>query len=123
MEDVNITVCPLHGEMDKKITTVLTNQLTYMQRQADTSAVVDRIEHKVDNGLTSAVVETKEQVQALHDKITVLEDFGWFREWVTDLRNNVFKYLLKWAFVGGAISIGYVVLMIYGQKFMVRFMG
>ena len=116
-------VCDLHDGMDKKITTMLANQIKYMEKQATICGTVNRIEGKVENGLSSTVQETQEQVKALHEKIAVLEDFQWFREWITDLRNNVFKYLVKWAFVGGVISIGYVVLMIYGQKFIAKVIG
>ena len=116
-------VCDLHAGMDEKLTALLANQVTYMTRQIESCAAIQRIEGKVENGLTSTVQETATQVKTLHEKIAILEDFEWFREWITDMRNNIFKYLLKWAFIGGVLSIVYVMLMIYGQKFITRFIG
>ena len=41
-----------------------------------------------------------------HEKRLIkLEGFAWFREWVSDLRNNLFKYVVLLAITGGIIYV------------------
>ena len=108
--------CPLHKGFEDKLDIVIGHQLDYMSKQSDISTDIQYIKDTVDNGLKSKVGETAEQVQALHDQIAILEDFAWFREWVTDLRNNFFKNLCKWAILGGLCALAYIVLMAAGYK-------
>ena len=36
--------------------------------------------------------------------MAALDDFQWFREFVNDLRNKMFKTLIKYALIGGILA-------------------
>ena len=74
----------------------------------------------VENGLKSKVIETVETTKALDIKIDnisnrliPIENFSWFREWVTNVRNNLFKKSLSLAMIGG----GFYIIIHFGNKF------
>ena len=74
----------------------------------------------VENGLKSKVIETVETTKALDIKIDnisnrliPIENFSWFREWVTNIRNNLFKKSLSLAMIGG----GLYAIIHFGNKF------
>jgi hypothetical protein len=108
--------CPLHGRLEDRITTIIDHQLEYMGKQVKMIADVQSIKDTVENGLKSSVKQTAADVKAMHEKIIILEDFGWFRIWITKMRDNLFKIVLKYACLGGLIVIGYYILIVYGEK-------
>jgi hypothetical protein len=66
-----------------------------------------RLESIVTNGLSHNVIEIREKIEAvcsnLGDRVALLERFSWFRDWVTSLRDDLFKNTLKAVFLGGCI--------------------
>lgn len=108
--------CPLHAGLDDKITTIMDHQLIYMGKQVTLIADVQSIKSTVENGLKDSVKKTAEEVEAMHKKIVALEDFAWFKDWVTKMRDNLFKIVLKYACIGGLIIIGYYILIIGMRK-------
>ena len=108
--------CPLHAGLDDKITTIMDHQLIYMGKQVTLIADVQSIKSTVENGLKDSVKKTAEEVEAMHKKIVALEDFAWFKDWVTKMRDNLFKIVLKYACIGGLIIIGYYILIICMRK-------
>lgn len=79
------------------------------ERQVEYIGKTEKLEGIVTNGLRSTVNEIKDKLEKFcdsHEKRMVkLEAFSWFREWVSDLRNNLFKYVVMMAIVGGVIYI------------------
>ena len=90
------TVCSLHGNMDRKLDEII-------QRQEQAVLTVTHIKAVVEDGLKSTVENLNSNVLKLVDRVAVIEDFSWFRVWVTDLRDNLFKNVLKIAALGGGI--------------------
>ena len=97
------TPCPLHPVMEEgqkriedKIDTILTNQSNY-------ALDIQHLKDTVDNGLKSSVSSMKETVNGISKQV---EAFTWFSEWINQLRNNLFKNVLKLA--GGTAIIWYI---------------
>ena len=74
----------------------------------------------VENGLKNKVIEAIEATKILDIKIDnisnrliPIENFSWFQEWMTDMRNNLFKKSLSLAMIGGGIYI----IVHFGNKF------
>ena len=79
------------------------------ERQVEYIGKTEKLEGIVTNGLRSTVNEIKDRLElfcANHEaRVVKLESFSWFRDWVSDLRNNLFKYVVLFAIVGGIIYI------------------
>ena len=105
-------VCPLHNNIEEKLDDIIERQIA----QAET---VIHIKSVVENGLKSAVVDLVKEVKRITERVNVIDEFAWFREWVTQLRNNLFKNSLKLAAVGGII---YFVIH-FGDKLLTRAIG
>lgn len=79
------------------------------ERQVIYIGKTEKLEGIVTNGLRSTVNEIKDRLElfcANHEaRVVKLESFSWFRDWVSDLRNNLFKYVVLFAIVGGIIYI------------------
>jgi len=79
------------------------------ERQVIYIGKTEKLEGIVTNGLRSTVNEIKDRLElfcANHEaRVVKLESFSWFRDWVSELRNNLFKYVILFAIVGGIIYI------------------
>ena len=96
----HMTVCGLHGIIDGKLDRIL-------QRQEDHIQDITRLQDTVENGLRSTVFETKACVESIERRVISLEsgvtDFSWFRTWITELRDNLFKNVLKLSMAAAVI--------------------
>lgn len=76
---------------------------TLMERQLESSMKVAKIEVLVQNGLSHNLEAIKNHLEAvctdLNGRIVNLESFEWFRSWVTKLRDDSFKTIVKIAFM------------------------
>lgn len=97
-------ICKLHPQMESKIDTILANQESYMGHQVDLVADVAEIKAIVNNGLKAKIAQTTDVMNELRSKMAALDDFQWFREFVNDLRNKMFKTLIKYALIGGILA-------------------
>lgn len=97
------TECQLHPGLQNQINLILTNQTTYMGQQSDIVSDITYIKTTLDNGLKSKVNEAHKSIEELKQKIDVLDDFAWFREWICDFRNKLFKRLVMLAIGGGLV--------------------
>ena len=97
-------ICKLHPQMEKKIDTILENQGSYMGHQVILASDVAEIKAIVNNGLKDKMVQTTMVISELKDKMEALDDFQWFREFVNDLRNKMFKTICKYALIGGILA-------------------
>lgn len=129
--------CPLHPGVDrafeagekrmenieKKLDEMISRQIEYIKS-------IEYIKYALDNGLRSEIKATMESVSCLRDEITTmnnefnkriqpLEDFSWFRTWITSVRNNIFKFTLQLAFFGGVIYL----IIHYGSKTLDKVLG
>lgn len=79
------------------------------ERQVIYIGKTEKLEGIVTNGLRSTVNEIKDKLEKFCDghekRLIKLEGFAWFREWVSDLRNNLFKYVVLLAITGGIIYV------------------
>jgi hypothetical protein len=104
-------VCPFHpelieahAELKRSTDTILRNQSDYMLRQMSVIEDITHIKDTVDNGLKTTVKETADRVEELKGRITILDEFEWFREWVNDFRNKLFKRIMTLAVGGGLLA-------------------
>lgn len=88
-----IKVCFLHRQIESKLDEILT-------KLADYNDSISKLQFSVDNGLKSSVCEIESHVKKMKEQVAVLENFGWFQTWVTQLRDNLFKNILKLSFIG-----------------------
>ncbi len=112
-------ICELHGQMSETVNRIEAKIDNILDRQVGVVRDIQYIKDTVDNGLKSKVEETATDIKVIKDRITVMEGFSWFAEWVTDIRNNLFKNTLKLAVIGGGI---YIVIH-FGDKIIVRVLG
>ena len=86
--------------LERKIDEIAERQIDHIER-------IIRLEGIVTNGLSSNVKAIKEKMEAIcigyDTRLQTLEEFRWFRTWMTSLRDNVFKNLLMLALGGGVI--------------------
>ena len=99
-------VCELHGEMMATINR-LERKIDKMEEgRVGIARSVAVVQKTIDNGLRgdiqkalTAIVQTGEECRGFNNRLQVLEGFSWFREWVTDLRTNLFKNTMKIIFI------------------------
>jgi hypothetical protein len=102
-----IPVCGLHKNIDGKLDRIL-------ERQEGHIADIQHIKDVVENGLKTAVINTNGNVAELRDRVTKIKEslslleegfktFSWFRTWVTELRDKLFKRVMQIAFVGAIV--------------------
>ena len=79
------------------------------ERQVIYIGKTEKLEGIVTNGLRSTVNEIRSKLDKLCEenekRLGKLESFSWFRDWVSELRNNLFKYVILFAIVGGIIYV------------------
>lgn len=110
--------------MDSKLDTVVDRQIAYV-------AKTERLEAIVTNGLSTTVREIKDRLEVFHDEMCTnfqahknnfvshgdrlmeLEKFSWFRTWVTQARDDLFKNIMKLIGLGGLLYL----LFHFGEEF------
>lgn len=96
------------GNVYAKLDKISERQIDYIERTA-------RIEAIVTNGLTSNVnglrrdvaqfiSVTQASISELDKRLRVVEAFAWFRDWITAVKDAIFKNLLKLAFLGAFLA-------------------
>ena len=105
-------VCDLHKTIDAKLDRII-------ERQEENSLGITRLQDSVDNGLKTTVLEIVNHVATIRDRIEVLETFSWFREWVTQLRDNLFKNVLV---LIGLAAITYFIIN-FGKQSILKIVG
>ena len=109
-----------HKELKETMGKLLDRQQAHHDELAD-------VKHIVSNGLQSTTQRTSESVVKLcahveeicvknEARFVELEKFSWFRVWMNDLRDHVFKYIVIASALGG---VAYV-LINYGRETMTR---
>ncbi len=113
-EDRRITrsVCSLHANLEKKLDEILSRQISQVEDIAHIKSVVD-------NGLTTALSGAVDAINKMRVRMEIIDQFTWFGEWVTQLRNNLFKRTLQLAVAGG---IFYAVIH-FGNKVLLKLLG
>lgn len=88
--------------IEGKVDAIAERQMVYIGK-------TEKLEGIVTNGLRSTVNDIKEKLEKFCDghekRLIKLEGFAWFRDWVSDLRNNLFKYVILLALIGGGIYV------------------
>lgn len=88
------------ARLERKLDEIAERQIDHIER-------IIRLEGIVTNGLSSNVKAIKDKVEAVctgyEARLQTLEEFKWFRTWMTSLRDNIFKNLLMLALGGGVI--------------------
>jgi len=85
-------------EVNSKLDKLIDNQALHHDE-------IMHIKSVVDDGLKSKVEEMAINMGNVYKKVTVLEDFKWFQDWITELRDHSFKLFLKFCLVGGGVYI------------------
>lgn len=107
MDNRENIVCDLHSgfhetmnRIENKLDDITKRQIDYMERQI-------KIESIVTNGLSHNVAVIRQQLDSFcieaGKRLSVLESFSWFRTWMNQLRDNLIKYVLLLALVGGVL--------------------
>ncbi len=91
-------ICPLHGNIEDKLDQIIERQISQIQD-------ITHIKYVVENGLKTSVLETVETLKIITKRIEIIEKFSWFVEWMTQMRDNLFKNTLKIALIGGGICV------------------
>lgn len=107
-----LSVCPLHGNIELKLDKIIGRQIAQIKDIAHLKSIVE-------DGLKTSVIETAECVKKITARIEVIEKFTWFIEWVTQLRDNLFKRSLQLALIGGGIFA----IIHFGNKIMSKVLG
>jgi hypothetical protein len=82
--------------------------------QATNHDEIMKVKHIVSNGLQDTTKRTAFKLEELCNKVTVvcdqndkhfasIDEFKWFRDWVNNLRNHMFKYAVMTGVAGGGI--------------------
>jgi hypothetical protein len=85
------------------------------ERQMDHIERITRVEAIVSNGLTSTVNGLRrdlakynsimqEKMDDLDKRLCVVETFAWFREWITTMKDIVFKNFVKIVIIGALLA-------------------
>lgn len=92
-----------HGEV-RELKGIVTNGL---------KTTTDRTANKVD--------EINIQLKIMQDKydkkIGEIEEFKWFRDWVNDTRNHLFKYVVILGLLGGGLWFAIT----YGKEILIKY--
>ncbi len=110
IERRSYVACPLHEGLDRRIDNMDTKLDKIIEMQSNHRNDITQLKDTVEDGLKSRVIEVAEtsraldaKLDAISDRLIPIEGFSWFREWMTDLRNNLFKRSLTLAAIGGAL--------------------
>lgn len=115
-----LDVCEHHiksfGEIHAKLDDITERQIDYIQHQSEMKAKVSNIEKIVTNGLGKTVSDLSETAIALQQKTLIVDDVAWFLDMVKGFKNELPKKVIKWAFIGGGIAVGYTFIIAMGNR-------
>jgi len=117
--------CPLHNGMEswlkdermmrrKEYDELLKKIDQIIQCQAHHYGEVKELKGIVTNGLKTTTEKTAQEVAAISKqleviqekydgKINEIDEFKWFRDWINDVRNHLFKYVVVFGLLGGGL--------------------
>ena len=108
IEQRSNSVCFLHVGLEERMAGIDKKLGKIVDSQSDHRNDITRLANIIEDGLKSKLSETIEVTKNLDEKLDrisnrliPIEDFNWFREWMTNLRNNLVKKTLALAIVGG----------------------
>lgn len=88
--------------IEEKVDKIAERQVVYIGK-------TEKLEGIVTNGLRSTVEQIKSKLDNFCEdnekRLVKLESFSWFRDWVSSLRNNLFKYVVLLAILGGIVYV------------------
>jgi hypothetical protein len=84
--------------------------------QADQALSIQRLQDVLSNGLRGDLKRTVESVSAMQGQISslcinyegrlkILENFSWFREWMTKMRDHLLQNVIKLALIGAFVYL------------------
>lgn len=91
------------ARMEEALRSIMERQIAYMKDQSDTSHNVQDMKGKLENGISNHIANIAQCVEDLKLKVTTIERFSWFGEWINQMKDNLFKNSLKVAFGSGLI--------------------
>jgi hypothetical protein len=116
--------CPLHPSIEAGQTEIKGMLGKIFDKLEENGKEIVRLQDTVENGLKSAVKETHATVIDIKERVLVIEtgikNFSWFTEWVTDLRTDLFKKVLKLAFYGGLAGTIIWFILSFGKQAITR---
>lgn len=105
-------VCLAHPGMTKtleriedKMDELIVQQTTIVNRQLEHIERIVRVEAVVTNGLSHNVQHIVNEMASLCNRINKIDEFKWFREWMTKLRDDLFANILRVVFIVGGIAV------------------
>ena len=101
--------CKSHDRLTDALDSINAKLDLMMERQLEYSNRLVKLEGIVTNGLSHNVVEIREKIEKVCEsygkRLAVLESFSWFRNAVSNLRDNLFINLIKLAVIGGSVYL------------------
>ena len=95
-------VCDLHGPLLETINRIEEKVDNVILGREKIATQVATVQRTIDNGLRGdikqaldAILKVQGVLDAFNSRVIVLENFSWFREWMTDMRTNIFKNAFK----------------------------
>ena len=95
-------ICDLHGPLLDTINRIEEKVDDVISGRERIALQVATVQKTIDNGLRGdikqaldAILKVQGILDSFNRRVVVLEDFSWFREWMTDLRTNLFKNVFK----------------------------
>ena len=84
------------ARMEWALRSIMERQIEYMKNQQD-------MKSKLENGVSINLANIARCVEDLQAKVSTIERFSWFGEWINQMKDNLFKNSLKVAFGSGLI--------------------
>lgn len=96
-----------HDALLEKIDKIIACQATHYGEVKELKGIVT-------NGLRATTEKTAQEVAAISKqleviqekydgKINEIDEFKWFRDWINDVRNHLFKYIVVFGLLGGGL--------------------
>ncbi|MFA5409884.1 MAG: hypothetical protein WC343_14015 [Bacilli bacterium] len=96
------------GNIDAKLDKISERQIDYIERTVRIEAIVTNGLASTVNGLRKDMAQYISAAQQKFDdfdkRLCIVETFAWFRDWVTALKDTVFKNFLKILIAGALLA-------------------
>ena len=96
------------GNVYAKLDKISERQIDYIERTARIEAIVTNGLTSNVNGLRKDVAQfisvTQASISDLDKRLRVVEAFAWFRDWITAVKDAIFKNVMKLAFLGAILA-------------------
>ena len=96
------------GNVYAKLDKISERQIDYIERTARIEAIVTNGLTSNVNGLRKDVAQfisvTQASISELDKRLRVVEAFAWFRDWITAVKDAIFKNVMKLAFLGAILA-------------------